>query len=143
LDAAASYTLILTDPDLMKTNDPVDKQVRHWVQPGLKTLGQGPELTSTRPPHTTFLASAPMPGTGPHRYVFILAREPSDSGPTIGERGGIADFKERLGFFAGEFIKEHNLEVVGVATMKIAPTAAAGLDDLKLMAESAKHMVTG
>jgi phosphatidylethanolamine-binding protein (PEBP) family uncharacterized protein len=142
LDTSATYTLIMTDPDLMKTNDPIDKQVRHWVQPGLSTSESG-ELTATRPPHTTFLPSAPMPGTGPHRYVFILAREPTGSAPTVGERDGNADFKERLQFLAGEFIKEHNLHVVGVACMKIAPTAAAGADDVKLMAESAKHMVTG
>jgi hypothetical protein len=135
----------MTDPDLMKTNDPVDNQVRHWVQPGLSPSSDGgADLRPTRPPHTNFLPSAPMPGTGSHRYVFILAREPSaGTAPTVGERDGAADFKDRLKFFAGDFVRDHGLEVVGVACMKVAPTAASGLDDVKLMAESAKHMVTG
>ncbi|TRM67505.1 phosphatidylethanolamine-binding protein [Schizophyllum amplum] len=142
LDASASYTLIMTDPDLMKHNDPLDKQVRHWVQPGLKlATAESPVLAAVRPPHTTFLASAPMPMTGAHRYVFILARETRDVG--TGERNGQADFKERLKFDATEFVREQGLEVVGVALMKVAPTAAAGAADAALMAESAKHMVTG
>jgi hypothetical protein len=133
----------MTDPDLMKTNDPLDKQVRHWVQPGLSPSASG-ELTASRGAHTTFLGSAPMPMTGPHRYVFILGREPSSAqAPTFGERGGDADFKDRLRFQAADFIKEHNLEVVGVAFMKVAPTAGAGAADAKLMAQSALHMVTG
>jgi hypothetical protein len=133
----------MADPDLMKTNDPINKHVRHWVLPGLSPSESG-ELRPTRPAHTSFLPSAPMPATGPHRYVFILAREPSAAmAPTVGERDGLADFKERLQWSAGDFIRDHNLEVVGVACMKIAPTAKSGLDDIKLMAESAKHMVTG
>ncbi|KAL1699867.1 phosphatidylethanolamine-binding protein [Schizophyllum commune] len=157
LDSAATYTLIMADPDLMKRNDPLDKEVRHWVQPGLKpaagnptltrtdptvTRGGGPSLVPTRPPHTAFLPSAPMPGTGPHRYVFILAKETRKDVGT-GERGGNADFAERLKFDATAFIREHGLEVVGVAVMEVAPTAGAGVDDAKLMAESAMHKVVG
>jgi len=140
LESDAKYTLIMTDPDLMKTNDPLDKQVRHWVQPGLTSSGSG-KLTATRGPHTSFLPSAPMPMTGPHRYVFILAKESRDIG--TGERGGEADFKERLRFVAQDFINKNGLTVVGVTAMKVAPTAEAGKEDVKLMGESAKHMVTG
>lgn len=144
LDKDARYTLIMTDPDLMKTNDPINGQVRHWVQPGLVPSTSGSnELTATQPAHTSFLPSAPMPLTGPHRYIFILARETGTTPIGVGERGGQADFKERLQFVTEDFIKQHGLEVVGVTFMRVAPTAAAGVDDVKLMAESAAHMVTG
>ncbi|QIX00589.1 hypothetical protein AMS68_006106 [Peltaster fructicola] len=141
LDSNAKYTLLLTDPDLMKTNDPIDKEVRHWVQPGLSYSSSTGELTSSRGPHTSFLPSAPMPMTGSHRYIFILAKESREVG--VGDRDGEADFKERLRFVAQDFITEHGLVVVGVTAMKVAPTAEAGKDDIKLMAESAKHLVTG
>lgn len=82
-----------------------------------------------------------MPMTGSHRYIFILAKESREVG--VGDRDGEADFKERLRFVAQDFITEHGLVVVGVTAMKVAPTAEAGKDDIKLMAESAKHLVTG
>lgn len=125
----------------MTTNDPLDKQVRHWVQPGLKYSSSSGELTSSRGPHTSFLPSAPMPMTGSHRYIFVLAKEAREVG--VGERDGEADFKERLLFVAQDFITKHDLVVVGVTAMKVAPTLEAGKDDVKLMAESAKHFVTG
>jgi hypothetical protein len=144
LDSDANYTLIMTDPDLMKRNDPVNKQVRHWVQPGLTPSSTG-QLVPTRKPHTTFLASAPLPGTGAHRYVFILARE-SDKGVDrlgVGERGGEADLKDRLQFVAADFIEEHGLEVVGVAFAQVAPTTTAAVDNIKLTAKAAAHAVAG
>ncbi|KAL1717007.1 phosphatidylethanolamine-binding protein [Schizophyllum commune] len=118
LTSTATYTLIMTDPDLMKRNDPLDKQVRHWVQPGLNPAAGNPT-----PPSRTAAEAGKDVGTG--------------------ERGGDADFAERLKFDATAFIREHGLEVVGVAVMEVAPTAGAGVDDAKLMAESAVHKVVG
>jgi hypothetical protein len=135
----------MTDPDLMKHNDPLNKQVRHWVQPGLTIAEGASDLHTTRAPHTSFVGSAPIPGTGAHRYVFILAKE-SEKGAErvgVGERAGQADFKDRLRFSAADFIKEHGLEVVGVAFMEVEPTASAGVDDAKMIAEVMKHVVTG
>jgi phosphatidylethanolamine-binding protein len=133
----------MTDPDLMKANDPINKQVRHWVQPGLTLpVGGTDQLKPTRGPHTTFLASAPLPGTGPHRYVFILARE-HGTDPGVGERNAHADFKDRLQFSAGDFVKAHGLEVVGVSYMTVAPNISAAVENVKLTAETVKHAVTG
>ncbi|KAL1747253.1 phosphatidylethanolamine-binding protein [Schizophyllum fasciatum] len=182
LSPTAHYTLLMADPDLMKRNDPANRQVCHWVQPGLRVArgaagrvgGVGAAsgasaaarastdadgsalLAPTRAPHTTFLPSAPMPGTGAHRYVFVLAKEPGEGADAArggetngkgsigtGQRGGDADFAERLGFDAVAFLREHGLEVVGAAAMEVAPTAGAGVDDAKLMAESAVHKALG
>uniref|UniRef100_A0A0W0EXP5 Phosphatidylethanolamine-binding protein n=1 Tax=Moniliophthora roreri TaxID=221103 RepID=A0A0W0EXP5_MONRR len=148
LDSESSYALIMTDPDLMQPNDPKNKQVRHWVITSLKPrVSETPtyaELQRTSSAtHTTFLPSAPMPSTGPHRYVFILAKGLVREPTVEKEKGRPADFNERLKFEADAFIKENNLEVVGVAFMSVQPTLAAGVDDVKLMAESVMHSVTG
>ncbi|KAK7050908.1 hypothetical protein VNI00_005020 [Paramarasmius palmivorus] len=148
LSPDSSYTLIMTDPDLMQPNDPKNKQVRHWVISSLKpkvadtpTYAELQRISSST--HTTFLPSAPMPTTGAHRYVFILAKGTVSEPSLEKEKERPADFNERLQFEADTFIKQNNLEVVGVAFMRVQPTLAAGIDDVKLMAESALHTVTG
>lgn len=110
----ATYTFILTDPDATSRSDPTKAEMCHWIVtgllsntssvdqvvqlptlreamddtfhswgPGLETIGSSgkvKELMSYFPP-------APPPGTGFHRYVFVLLASKSkkdgqdDAGP--------------------------------------------------------------
>ncbi|GAA6045044.1 hypothetical protein JCM8097_002332, partial [Rhodosporidiobolus ruineniae] len=82
-DDNASYTLIMTDPDLFKHNDTVSGQVRHWIQSGVKFDKTSKRSTASVNPAVlnSYVPPSPAMGTGAHRYIFILAREPDTYTP--------------------------------------------------------------
>ncbi|BGP16851.1 hypothetical protein JCM10213_003329 [Rhodosporidiobolus nylandii] len=145
-DAGASYTLIMTDPDLFKHNDPVSVEVRHWIQSSVEfdpsskkadTSGKSPVFNSYVPP-------SPAYGTGQHRYIFILAKEPKGYiGPQQGSKDfplqDPADLKDRLRFKAAE----EGLVIEGVGWMRVAADAASTKDNLELTAEAIKNKIMG
>lgn len=65
------YTLIMTDPDAPSRKEPTLREVRHWTVvniPGCKVT-DGETLFE-------FIGSGPPEGTGLHRYVFLLYKQP-------------------------------------------------------------------
>lgn len=57
----------------------------------------------------------------PHRYLFVLFREPVDHGLDLKpEDVGGEEFTQRRSFKPVEFAKKHGLELVGVNWMKVA-----------------------
>ena len=67
------YTLVLTDPDATSRDDPKWSEMCHWIVTNITMAGIdgapsiGHELVEYLPP-------APPPGTGKHRYVFVLLK---------------------------------------------------------------------
>jgi hypothetical protein len=66
---------------------------------------------------TPYLAPGPKDESGPHRYLFLLFKEPAGFGVEKGDVGG-DEFVERRSFGAGEFAERFGLELVGVQWMK-------------------------
>ncbi|KIN97415.1 hypothetical protein M404DRAFT_1006053 [Pisolithus tinctorius Marx 270] len=114
-----SYTLVMTDPDAPSRKNPKLAQWRHWVVTGIKAPHPSEALTGhldgrfTELPVTPYHGSTPPPGTGPHRYVLLLYREPA-SGLTIPpdapERRNSPD--DRAKWDAAVFAEEYGLKPV-------------------------------
>ncbi|KAJ4485213.1 PEBP-like protein [Lentinula aciculospora] len=118
-----SYTLVMTDPDAPSKADPKYRQFRHWVITGLQSpaTSQNPSGTAslialkTRASTTPYRPPGPPPGSGPHRYCFLLFQEPTGDSFTIPEgakeRG--AALEERRSWNAFEFGTQYGLKLVG------------------------------
>ncbi|KAG5463824.1 MAG: protein D1, partial [Olpidium bornovanus] len=96
-----TYTLVMTDPDAPSRKDPKFGEWRHWVVTDITggDVKNGKILTSYHGP-------APPAGSGKHRYVFLLFKQPEG-----------VQFKpfpeERPHFKARDFMKQHNLSPIG------------------------------
>lgn len=98
----AKYTLVLADPDAPSRSDQKWSPFRHWVLADV-VPGQAPGQTLTG-----YLGPAPPEGTGPHRYVFLVYKQPVDRTPVLG-----VDAEERPKFDIGKFVRDNELELVG------------------------------
>ncbi|PGH11817.1 hypothetical protein AJ80_06975 [Polytolypa hystricis UAMH7299] len=115
------YTLILTDPDAKSRKHPIWSEYCHWIL----TNASSPELihhhntnTNTKTKHRIlkkYLPPSPPPGTGLHRYVFVLLR-----GETGADRKDVSAPKKRRHWGYGEerrgvrdWAAEYGLVVVG------------------------------
>ncbi|KIM37786.1 hypothetical protein M413DRAFT_448296 [Hebeloma cylindrosporum] len=116
----ASYVVVMTDPDAPSRADPKYGEWRHWVLPGVKlpaavaTETEGVFALKTKPAATPYYPPAPPPGTGFHRYVFLLFQEPI-GGINVPieavERKG--DLNMRPKWNAMAFAERYNLRLVG------------------------------
>jgi phosphatidylethanolamine-binding protein (PEBP) family uncharacterized protein len=117
--SAASYLLMLVDPDAPTPEDPKFAFWRHWVIPGLQpTHGtDGQVVAETKRALTEYLGPGPKDDSTPHRYLFLLFREPA-SLDLAKEAVGGEEFVQRRSFDPVTFIKEHELKLVSVNWMR-------------------------
>ncbi|KAI1121125.1 phosphatidylethanolamine-binding protein [Nemania abortiva] len=114
----ASYSFILTDPDAPTPDDPKFAFWRHYVLSGLRpqnavdAVAAGSELTA-------YLGPGPKDDSKPHRYLFLLYREPKGLSLTKADVGG-EEFVQRRSFKPAEFAEQHGLRLVGVNWMYCA-----------------------
>ena len=109
-----SLTLLLLDPDAPTPDDPKFAFWRHWVITAIpgdaQEVSEGKELTP-------YLAPGPKDESGPHRYLFLLFREPEEFEVGREDVGG-EEFVERRSFPAGEFVEKYGLVLVGLQWMR-------------------------
>ena len=76
-----SYIVIGLDIDAPFQSLPVLSPILHWIQPGLKperTSDGTASLTASDTPFVVnYIGPAPPPGSGAHRYVFLLYEQPA------------------------------------------------------------------
>ncbi|XP_030383422.1 protein D3 [Scaptodrosophila lebanonensis] len=102
-DPETLYTLCMTDPDAPSRQDPKFREWHHWLVVNIPggDIAKGEVLSA-------YIGSGPPPGTGLHRYVFLVyeqkdkikfdeKRLPNNSGDGRG------------GFKIAEFAKKYNL----------------------------------
>ncbi|KAG7090452.1 hypothetical protein E1B28_009568 [Marasmius oreades] len=114
------YTLVMTDPDAPSRAEPKYRQFRHWVITGLKSPAKTPTETDslmalkTKLSITPYRPPGPPPGSGLHRYTFLLFQEPKGgiSIPEDAKEYGAA-LEERRSWNAVEFGKQYGLKLVG------------------------------
>ncbi|KAJ6789894.1 hypothetical protein PWT90_03408 [Aphanocladium album] len=109
-----SYLAMLIDPDAPTPEDPKFAFWRHWVVSGLK-----PGATAAGTTLTEFLGPGPKPESNPHRYLFLLFREPASLALTKADVGG-EEFVDRRSFDAAAFVAKHGLQLAGVNWMLCA-----------------------
>ncbi|KAF9524733.1 PEBP-like protein [Crepidotus variabilis] len=119
-DGAVSYTLVLTDPDAPSKADPKYGQWRHWVLTGVQLPAanaaetEGVFALKPKAASTTYIPPTPPPGSGLHRYVFLLFQEPA-GGFTV-PQGSVetdSEFNARRNWDAIKFADKHSLKLVG------------------------------
>eukprot|EP00731_Ephydatia_muelleri_P036781 Em0324g9a len=72
-EPGAKYTVVLTDPDAPSRKNPIRREWKHWVVvdiPGCD-VAKGTVLAQ-------YVGSGPPQGTGLHRYIFLVYKQPSD-----------------------------------------------------------------
>ncbi|KAH6887394.1 phosphatidylethanolamine-binding protein [Thelonectria olida] len=112
-----SYLIMLVDPDAPTPDDPKFAFWRHWIQSGLQPPREdAPCVTFSQAALTEYLGPGPKDDSKPHRYLFLLFREPSGFHLQKEDVGG-EEFVQRRSFNAVEFIKTHHLELVGLNWM--------------------------
>ncbi|AEO66257.1 7dab5a10-4ed7-4200-a87e-662dec82b238 [Thermothielavioides terrestris] len=118
----SKFTFMLIDPDAPTPDDPKFGYWRHWVVTNididLDAAGEGTSVLDRGRTLTRYLAPGPRDESGPHRYLFLLFREP-EAGLRLEQSdvGGEA-FVERRSFRAEEFVERHGLRLVGVQWMR-------------------------
>ncbi|ETS75868.1 hypothetical protein PFICI_12812 [Pestalotiopsis fici W106-1] len=117
----ASYLLILTDPDAPTPDDPKFAFWRHWIVSGLQPLAGGSQgaVALTKPTITEYLGPGPKDDSKPHRYLFLLYREPEALDLKKQDAGG-EEFVERRSFKPAQFAEKFQLKLVSVNWMTCA-----------------------
>ncbi|KAF1359218.1 PEBP-like protein [Lizonia empirigonia] len=114
--SAQSFTFFLIDPDAPTPDDPKFAYWRHWVVSKIPSSSSGGDIKEGRT-LTQYLAPGPKDESGPHRYLFLLFKEPESFSVEKGDVGG-EEFVDRRSFGAREFVEKHGLELVGVQWMR-------------------------
>ncbi|KAF2259560.1 PEBP-like protein [Lojkania enalia] len=117
-DASAGYTFMMLDPDAPTPEDPKFAFWRHWVVARVKpSASEGQGTLDSGVTLTRYLAPGPKDESGPHRYLFLVFREPEGVAIRREDVGG-EEFVERRGFGAEEFVEGRGLQLVGVNWMR-------------------------
>ncbi|KAJ4377999.1 hypothetical protein N0V83_000829 [Neocucurbitaria cava] len=120
--SAQSFTFMLIDPDAPTPDDPKFGYWRHWVVTNIpfdskSSAGEDADIIQRGRTLTPYLAPGPKDESGPHRYLFLLFKEPEGLKLEKSDVGG-EEFVDRRSFRAEEFVKTHGLELVGVQWMR-------------------------
>ncbi|KAK7453370.1 hypothetical protein VKT23_011634 [Stygiomarasmius scandens] len=119
-DSETSYTLVMTDPDAPSRVNPTSKEFRHWVITGLKAPAQSASKTGnltalkTKPSATPYRPPGPFPGSGLHRYTFLLFQEPPGFSLPPDAKEFTDSVPERRHWSAFGFGEQYGLKLVGV-----------------------------
>ncbi|XP_030851186.1 protein D3 [Strongylocentrotus purpuratus] len=101
----ALYTLVLIDPDAPSRKDRSVGEVLHWLViniPGCQ-VNQGQV-------HAEHIGSGPREGSGLHRYIFLVYRQPGHMTPPSGEDAyRPRNSERRIRWNARRFASEHDL----------------------------------
>merc|ERR1711994_360714 len=106
VEEGAFYTVIMNDPDAKSRAEPMFREWHHWMVgniPG-NNVSAGETLSA-------YVGSGPPEGTGLHRYVFLVYKQPSklpfDGVPRLGLTPD-----QRPNHKAAEFAAKHGLQLI-------------------------------
>ncbi|CAH0713926.1 unnamed protein product, partial [Brenthis ino] len=99
----AYYVLAMTDPDAPSRQEPKFREWHHWLVGNIQgnSVATGDTLSA-------YIGSGPPPGTGLHRYVYLVYKQPgklSFDEPRLTNTSG----DNRGGFSIAKFAKKYNL----------------------------------
>lgn len=106
-DEGAFYTLLMTDPDAPSRKEPSRREFRHWLVINIP----GNDLSAGEPIFQ-YIGSGPPQGTGLHRYVFLLFKQPSGKvdfeSPYVSDHSALG----RPATSTRDLIKKYKLQLV-------------------------------
>ncbi|CAG2165569.1 unnamed protein product [Oppiella nova] len=103
VDSNAYYTLAMIDPDAPCRAFPIISQIKHWLVINIP----GADVANGRT-LAEYYTPAPPPGSGYHRYVFLVYKQPAlinTTEPTVTS----SSITGRLFFKIRDFARAHNL----------------------------------
>ena len=71
------YIVVSIDNDAPFASFNILSPILHWIQADLKISSSTNILTAEGPVIVNWIGPDPPPGSGPHRYIFLLYRQPS------------------------------------------------------------------
>lgn len=164
-DKNNSYVLIMTDPDLMATNDSNFGQVRHWLATNISARDDGELVIPSEGKISPYVGPAPLPNyitPRPHRYIFILARPCSGTGNVDitpaqlrelqkpypmamsgNQAQDVQDLKDRWGFNAHELIKDTGLQIEAATYMMVGGNLKSAATNIGLTGQAVFNKITG
>lgn len=107
----------MIDPDAPTPDDPKFAYWRHWVVSRIPGSGSAQLQLQSGTTLTQYLAPGPKDDSRPHRYLFLLYREPEGLKEVSKEDVGGEEFVQRRSFGAAEWVGGLGLELVGVNWM--------------------------
>ncbi|KAF2682604.1 PEBP-like protein [Lentithecium fluviatile CBS 122367] len=117
-NANTTYTLMLVDPDAPTPDDPKFAYWRHWVVSSIPNSGSSSDdAAKSGKTLTEYLGPGPKDESKPHRYMFLLYREPEGLKELTKEDVGGEEFVQRRSFGARKWVEKFGLELVGVNWM--------------------------
>jgi phosphatidylethanolamine-binding protein (PEBP) family uncharacterized protein len=116
INTSSKYIVVGIDPDAPSREDPTLAQVLHYMNTDFSPApGQATNLTSTNDAETkSYAPPGPPEGTGPHRYIFLLFRQPR-TGFTVKDVP-----EERVGFDVEAWRSVNGLQPAAAGTYFIA-----------------------
>jgi hypothetical protein len=108
-DPNSLYTIMMVDPDAPSRTNPIKRAWLHWMVTDIPGpyIDEGREVAS-------YAGPTPPKGSGPHRYVIIVAEQRTPFGGTLHING-------RASFQTMSFINSHQLQPVAM-TMFLSET---------------------
>jgi len=156
------YVLVMTDPDLMVSNDSTFGQIRHWLAVNVSVDSSGKVIIPKDAIVSPYVGPAPLPNyisPRPHRYVFILSRPTASSGkvsintddlqtlqknyPVFEGPQETQDLKDRWGFNAEKLLEQKQLEVVATTYMFVGGTLKSAADNIAMTAQAGINKILG
>ncbi|KAI8337682.1 phosphatidylethanolamine-binding protein [Chlamydoabsidia padenii] len=107
-DEDAEYTLFLVDPDAPSRSDPKNGPWRHWVVTNIPG-GQQAQVNASSTQLTNYMGPAPPPGSGDHRYIFLLYKQANKNNSFEALAQGVQD---RRTFDFKQYAATNQLELV-------------------------------
>lgn len=104
VDPAALYTVLFTDPDAPSRANPVYSEVLHWLVVNVQKTDISSGVTIME-----YVGSGPPDGTGLHRYVLTIWKQPGAL--PVDELKAAFPPTARLRFNSRNFIAKYNLGV--------------------------------
>ncbi|CAO3598787.1 unnamed protein product [Absidia cylindrospora] len=104
----AEYSLFLVDPDAPTRSDPKYGPWRHWVAVNIPGSQQD-QVTAASSQLTNYIGPAPPPGSGDHRYIFLLYKQTNKSHPFQSLSQSVQD---RRSFDFKQYAANNKLELV-------------------------------
>jgi len=104
VEEGAFYTLCMTDPDAPSRLNPKYREWHHWLVVNIPEarVADGKTLSE-------YVGSGPPKGTGLHRYVFLVYKQPNGSIETDEKKLTNRSGENRGNFSIRNFAKKYNL----------------------------------
>jgi hypothetical protein len=106
INTNAKFIVVMVDPDVNGDPEVVAPQTLHYMRTDFVPTGEAVNIASEVPPVVKYVGPEATTGgnSGPHRYVFLLYRQPKDF--TL----NAIDPEQRAGFNIKQWREENGLE---------------------------------